>query len=168
MRSCIIAINSGHERIMGYASGGYGGINVKSSSVPVVTKNKKILVGVTDNDKLLADLNISPIMLSMDISPYEAANVIRNTIPKDYKQNPGILVLTTNNFIYHWTNATVDIYGEFDQGYMAIGPGHEVAMGALYGLRSSRYNVQEQAEMAIKAVCEFYPGLGKNTGTFRL
>lgn len=169
MRACIIAINSGHDRIMAFASEHRNNdIALKCSSIPVIDRNKNILVGVTNNEKLLTDLNISPIILGMDMGPYDAVNVIRNTIPKGYTDNPGILILTSNNFIYHWTVTSINFFSEYDEGYIAIGPGHEVAMGALYGLSSSRFTPQEQAEMAIKAVCKFYPELGKNTGTFRL
>lgn len=168
MNTCIVAINSGYDRCMGYAcSQQLGGMSFKISNQPVFKSGKNLLVGVSGEEKLLTSLKLSPIIINGDITPEQAITSIRNNIPKGHHFSE-VLILSANNFIYRWYEGRVDLYTEFDEPFMAIGKGKEIALGTLYGLNTSRFTVKEQIEVCLKAVGKYYPELNKNTGVLSI
>jgi hypothetical protein len=168
MISCIVAINSGYDRYMGYAcSQQIDGMSFKISNLPVFKSGKNLLVGVSGSENLLTFLKNSPLIINNDTPPTQISSTIKNSIPSDYGPAE-VLIFTSNNFIYRWHNGLVDLFSEFDEKFIAIGKGKEIAMGTLYGLGSSRFTVKEQLEVCLKAVKEFYPEIGKSTGYFSI
>jgi hypothetical protein len=168
MESCIVAINSGHERYMGYASSQkIEGMSFKISNLPVFKSGKNLLVGVYGCDNLLTFLKNSPLILSNENPPSQILSTIKNSIPEQFKSGE-VLILSSNNFIYRWHNGLVDLFSEFDENFIAIGKGKEIALGTLYGSNTSRFTIKEQMEVCLKAVKEFYPELGKSTGHFNI
>jgi ATP-dependent protease HslVU (ClpYQ) peptidase subunit len=169
MKTCIIALNNGHDLFMGYAcSHEVGKVILKGSNSPVFKPGKNILMGVIGNEKLLTDMKIVPLIMKPDNSPEQNIAHLRNNVKLDYKGEPQILVLTSNNFIYRWRGGLVDMFGEYDEEFVAIGEGMEIALGAMHGNRSSRMTAKERVEVALQAVKRYYPHLGANMGVLSL
>lgn len=168
MKTCIIIINEGHDRYMGYAcSLNDNSMNYKTSSIPVIKLNNS-LIGILNDDILLDELNLVPLLLNNDFKTQDCVQAIRTRFLKKDDSYRHVIILTINNILYTFYKNVVNIFTEFDEKFLAFGTGSELAIGVLYGLRSGRYTAKQQIEIALNAVKKYYPELSINTGYYNI
>ena len=164
MESCIIVINSGHDLYMGYAfRNETDKKSLKGSNIPILKTTNNQLIGVTNNEELLTNLKLNPILLSTENTIPVNVNKIRQSIFKEWPKKAEIIFLLPNNFVYRYCNKNITIYGEYQEPYLAFGKGSDLALGVLYGMESSRYTPKDKIEVCLKLITRFYPELN-NTG----
>lgn len=155
MKSLILALNSGHDILMGYAfNTKIKGKNFRSEYLPVFKTSNNLLVGLTGSKQSLLELKTTPIIINKENNLINNIQNLRSSLPK-LKKNTEILILTSNNYVFRYAKNVIDVFEE--EAYIAIGKGSEVALGALYGLDSSRYSIVEKLEVALKITTKFYP-----------
>lgn len=162
MEACIITINSGHDKYMGYAyRNKIGDKSLKGGSIPVFMTSYNYLMGVTGDSSLLIDMKLNPVNLIKTGTIENNLKIIRQHFIHEYKKESGILILTTNNLVFEtdFNFDLVNVYSEFQEPYLAIGKGSDIALGALYGLDSSRSSPKDKMEITLRTVTKFYPEL---------
>lgn len=169
MEACIIIINEGHDKYMGYAfSNKANKKSYKGGNIPIFKTSNNQLIGVTGSEALLTTLKINPILLSNNNTIETNINLIRSgLLYKEWRGKPEVIILTSNNYVYRYKKGVINIFNEIEEPYMAFGKGSDIALGALYGVQSSRFSTSERVEISLKTVIRFYPELN-NTGYFNL
>lgn len=145
---------------MGYAiSGEFDGIYTGVNETPIIASGN-LLIGVLNNRPLQQYLTIND-LTPVDHSFKGILQSLDFTFGYKKFKKAELLIVTSDRIIYYWKDGVLfDIKGR----YFAIGDGRQMAMGCLYGIRSSEYKDKERVEITLKAVAYMIPNQAMSTG----
>lgn len=157
----IIAYSGDNYNYLGYAtSGEFDGLFVGIKESPLISSDGRLLIGV---------LNNKPLQQHLLVTGHKFADVTYKSILQSFDYVNGypkfceseMLMITCDNDIFYWRNGVMfDIKGK----YFAIGEGRDIAMGCMYGIRSSEYTDQNRVELTLKAISYNRPNQAMSTG----
>lgn len=129
------------------------------NETPIIASGN-LLIGVLNNRPLQQYLTLN------DLTPVDHSfkGILHSMeIVSSHKKfrKAELLIVTTDRIIYYWNNGVLyDIKGR----YFAIGDGRKMAMGCLYGIRSTEYKDKERVEITLKSVAYMIPNQAMSTG----
>jgi hypothetical protein len=161
----LIAYTGETYKYLGYAIGGeFDGLYVDVKESPIFVSDGNLIIGVLNNrlfQQYLLINNHKPTDTGYK-SVLQSFDFIKN-----YEKFSGLemLMINSDGNIYYWKDG---IMHDIKAHYFAIGKARDIAIGCMYGLRSSSYQDQERMEITLKAVTYNRPNQGMSTGIERI